>query len=255
MSNFMGAGAVCLDDIIPANAGAHNAIYRGKYLGSAVTDAQYAAIKAGTFEGMYIGDYWTIGGMNYRIAAIDYYLGSGDTYLKKHHLVIVPDTSLYAAVMNNTNTTSGGYVGSLLRQSLLSQARNTISAAFGSHILTKREWLTNSVRTSSVTNCDWYDSDIEIMNEVQAFGSIVWGSRTQDQSNWGGTGGNGRNVGVSNVQFPLFAFDRTKLSIQYGYWLRDVVFSDGFAAVDYAGNAWYIRASDKIGVRPYFCIG
>lgn len=253
MSNFMGAGAVCLDDIIPANAGAHNAIYRGKYLGSAVTDAQYAAIKAGTFEEMYIGDYWTIGGMNYRIAAIDYYLGAGDTRLTKHHLVIVPDTYLYDAVMNNTNTTSGGYVGSLLRQSLLSQARNTISAAFGSHILTKREWLTNSVSKSSVTNGGWYDSDIEIMNEVQAYGSIVWGSR--DQSDWGGTGGNGRNVGISNAQFPLFAFDHTKLNLQSGFWLRDVVFADGFAAVDYAGNAWYQWASNEMGVRPYFCIG
>lgn len=32
------------------NAGAHNAIYRGKSLGSTVTTAQYAAIKAGTFD-------------------------------------------------------------------------------------------------------------------------------------------------------------------------------------------------------------
>ena len=51
------------------NAGAHNAIYRGKSLGSTVTTAQYAAIKAGTFDDLYIGDYWTIGGVNYRIAA------------------------------------------------------------------------------------------------------------------------------------------------------------------------------------------
>lgn len=46
------------------NAGAHNAIYRGKSLGSTVTTAQYAAIKAGTFDDLYIGDYWTIGGVN-----------------------------------------------------------------------------------------------------------------------------------------------------------------------------------------------
>lgn len=44
------------------NAGAHNAIYRGKNLGSAVTAAQWAAIDAGTFEDLFIGDYWTIGG-------------------------------------------------------------------------------------------------------------------------------------------------------------------------------------------------
>lgn len=49
------------------NAGAHNAIYRGKSLGSTVTTAQYAAIKAGTFDDLYIGDYWTIGGVNYPV--------------------------------------------------------------------------------------------------------------------------------------------------------------------------------------------
>lgn len=57
-----------------ANAGAHNGIYRGKFLGNSVTAAQYAAIAAGTFEDLYIGDYWTIGGVNWRIAAFDYYV-------------------------------------------------------------------------------------------------------------------------------------------------------------------------------------
>ena len=55
------------------NAGVHNSIYRGKPLGSTVTAAQYAEIAAGTFKDLYIGDYWTIGGVNYRIAAFDYY--------------------------------------------------------------------------------------------------------------------------------------------------------------------------------------
>lgn len=85
------------------NAGAHNAIYRGKSLGSTVTTAQYAAIKAGTFDDLYIGDYWTIGGVNYRIAAFDYYLNSGDTNCTTHHVVIVPDTCLYNAQMHNTS--------------------------------------------------------------------------------------------------------------------------------------------------------
>lgn len=117
------------------NAGAHNAIYRGKSLGSTVTTAQYAAIKAGTFDDLYIGDYWTIGGVNYRIAAFDYYLNSGDTNCTTHHVVIVPDTCLYNAQMHNTssggwesgaaNTTAGGYVGSDMYKSNLEQATDT----------------------------------------------------------------------------------------------------------------------------------
>ena len=32
------------------NAGAHNAVYRGKALGGDVTDAQWAALAAGSFD-------------------------------------------------------------------------------------------------------------------------------------------------------------------------------------------------------------
>ena len=45
------------------NAGSHNSIYRGKNLGSSVTQEQWNAIEAGTFDDLYIGDYWVIGGV------------------------------------------------------------------------------------------------------------------------------------------------------------------------------------------------
>jgi hypothetical protein len=100
-----------------SNAGSHNSIYRGKYLGDEVTADQYAAIAAGTFDDMYIGDYWSINGVNWRIAHFDYWLncgniGSGTT---THHIVIVPDLALYSAEMNETNTTAGGYLHSKMR--------------------------------------------------------------------------------------------------------------------------------------------
>jgi hypothetical protein len=101
--------------IVFPNAGSHNSIYRGKYLGNAVTEAQYAAIAAGTFDDMYIGDYWTINGVNWRIAHFDYWLHCGDTETTTHHVVVVPDTILYSAKMNETNVTTGGYTYSLMR--------------------------------------------------------------------------------------------------------------------------------------------
>ena len=39
------------------NAGYHNSVFRGKYLGTSVTAEQHAQIAAGTFKGLYIGDY------------------------------------------------------------------------------------------------------------------------------------------------------------------------------------------------------
>ena len=51
------------------NAGFHNSLFRGKSLGTSVTAAQWAAIGAGTFDDLFIGDYWTINGIVWRIAA------------------------------------------------------------------------------------------------------------------------------------------------------------------------------------------
>ena len=162
------------------NAGAHNAIYRGKLLGTSVTTAQYAAIAAGTFDDMYIGDYWTINSVNWRIAAFDYYYKCGDTSCTKHHVVLVPDTCLYTAQMHNTNsgayesgsianTTAGGYVGSDMYTTNLEQAKTTIKAAFSGHVLSHRVYLTNAVSDGHPSAGAWCDSEVELMNEQMVY--------------------------------------------------------------------------------------
>lgn len=233
-------------NVLADGAAAHNCIYRGKNLGTSVTAEQYAAISSGKFTDLYIGDYWVINGVTYRIAAFDYYYNCGDTNFTKHHVVIVPDTSLYKAQMNTSNVTTGGYTGSAMYKSNLAQAKTTIKAAFGStHVLTKRELLTNAVNGNTPSGWAWFDSDVELMNEVQAYGSVAWGAHD----------GNGYNVASGDGQFPLFMFDRTKLHNREDYWLRDVASATSFSIVTYAGDAYYGGASYSLGVRPAFCIG
>lgn len=233
-------------NVLADGAAAHNCIYRGKNLGTSVTAEQYAAISSGKFTDLYIGDYWVIKGVTYRIAAFDYYYNCGDTNFTKHHVVIVPDTSLYKAQMNTSNVTTGGYTGSAMYKSNLAQAKTTIKAAFGSaHVLTKRELLTNAVNGNTPSGWAWFDSDVELMNEVQAYGSVAWGAHD----------GNGYNVASGDGQFPLFMFDRTKLHNREDYWLRDVVSATNFSIVNNGGHADDYGASDSIGVRPAFCIG
>lgn len=233
-------------NVLADGAAAHNCIYRGKNLGTSVTAEQYAAISSGKFTDLYIGDYWVIKGVTYRIAAFDYYYNCGDTNFTKHHVVIVPDTSLYKAQMNTSNVTTGGYTGSAMYKSNLAQAKTTIKAAFGSaHVLTKRELLTNAVNGNTPSGWAWFDSDVELMNEVQAYGSVAWGAHD----------GNGYNVASGDGQFPLFMFDRTKLHNREDYWLRDVASATNFSLVNDGGNADGNNASYSIGVRPAFCIG
>lgn len=109
LKEYMEGVNTILEQLTYDNAGAHNSIYRGKNLGTTVTEEQWEAISSGTFTDLYIGDYWVIGGVNWRIAAFDYYLNCGDTSFTKHHAVIVPDTCLYNAQMNTTNVTTGAY--------------------------------------------------------------------------------------------------------------------------------------------------
>lgn len=239
------------------NAGAHNAIYRGKSLGSTVTTAQYAAIKAGTFDDLYIGDYWTIGGVNYRIAAFDYYLNSGDTNCTTHHVVIVPDTCLYNAQMHNTssggwesgaaNTTAGGYVGSDMYKSNLEQAKTTIKSAFSGHVLKHRIYLTNAVANGRASGGAWCDSEVDLMCEQMVYGSGIF-SPVSDGSNVPAS------YRVEKSQLPLFQHEPSRICNRAAWWLRDVITASRFASVGDNGNAAYGDASVSLGVRPAFCI-
>ncbi len=240
-----------------SNAGAHNAIYRGKSLSSTVTTAQYAAIKAGTFDDLYIGDYWTIGGVNYRIAAFDYYLNSGDTNCTTHHVVIVPDTCLYNAQMHNTssggwesgaaNTTAGGYVGSDMYKSNLEQAKTTIKSAFSGHVLKHRIYLTNAVANGRASGGAWCDSEVDLMCEQMVYGSGIF-SPVSDGSNVPA------NYRVEKSQLPLFQHEPSRIGNRNDWWLRDVITASLFAGVGNAGYAGYDSASNSLGVRPAFCI-
>lgn len=231
-----------------SGAGVHNAIYQGANLGSTVSSDQWAAIQAGTFTDLYIGDYWTINGVNWRVAAFDYYLNTGDTACTDHHVVIVPDTILYRFAPNSTNTTDGGYVGSQMYTSGLTQAKNTINAAFdSSRILTHRQYLCNAVSNGKPSGGAWYDSAVELMTEQNCYGGKVFAE-----------GNDGSSIPtlytVDKSQYPLFAFRPDLISNRQTFCLRDVVSATSFSLVGSFGHAYYGVASNAYGVRPAFSI-
>ena len=221
----------------------HNAYPRCKYLGTSITDAQNTAIKNRTYDDLFIGDYWTINGVNWRIVAIDYYYNIGDTNFDKGNIIVMPDTVLYNAQMNETDTTAGAYGGSLMRTQNLNNARTIARDAFGSHLANHRILLANSVDTSGPNNLAWYDSDgVELPNEVQIYGTRVWGSALK-----------GFDVATQKQQFPLMALASQFVNIRQNYWLQDVSsisVSSYFAGVLSNGDADYLFAPFSYGVRP-----
>jgi hypothetical protein len=226
----------------------HRNIYRGKSLGTSVTAAQKAAIQNATFDDLYVGDYWTINGTKYVIADMNYWYNLGDTAFTKNHLVLIPETPLYSTQMNATATTAGGYVGSKMYTEGLTQAKSTIATAFGDMVLTRREYLANAVTDGRPSAGAWYDSVVEIPNEIMVYGFCVFAPAIS-----------------GNVVTPRYTIDKQQLSLfrlsplaannRQSFWLRDVVSSTLFSAVNGNGASNAPAASDNRGVRPVFAIG
>ena len=249
LKEYMEGVNTILEQLTYDNAGAHNSIYRGKNLGTTVTEEQWEAISSGTFTDLYIGDYWVIGGVNWRIAAFDYYLNCGDTSFTKHHAVIVPDTCLYNAQMNTTNVTTGAYKGSAMYTANLTQAKSTINSAFGSsHVLSHRIYLSNATSNGRASAGEWTDSTVDLMCEHMVYGSGIF-SPVSDGSNVP------NNYRVEKGQLPLFALEPSRICNRAAWWLRDVITAASFALVGGNGNADCNGASRSYGVRPAFCIG
>ena len=196
------------------NAATHNMIYRGKNLGSSLTAEQAAAIKAGTFKDIYLGDYWQIGGVDYLVAGFDYWYQCGDTACTTHHVVIIPRNHLF-------------------------------NSAFGSaHILNHREHLTNAVSNGRPSGGTWYDSTVELPNENMMYGSHIF-APASDGTNIP------NNYTISKSQLPLFRLAPwLSFTRSYWCWLRDVVSAAYFADADNDGACNCNGASAEAGVRP-----
>lgn len=224
-------------------------LFRGKNLGTALTAVQKAAIKDGSFKGMFLGDYWSIGGRIWRIVDMDYWYNCGDTAFTSHHLVIMPDEALYNAQMNTTNVTTGGYVGSAMYKSNLANAKTIVNAAFQGSVLTHREYLCNAVANGRPSGGAWFDSSIELPNEPMMYGHPHF-SPTSDGSTVPSI------YTISKTQLALFMVcPRFIVNRSYNQWLRDVVSSAYFASVGGTGSAGYYDASGSYGVRPVFPVG
>ena len=258
--------------LIADGAGNHNAYFFNESMG-AFTDEISANIRNGSFKNIFPGKYFSFSNIPYRyldandeeqestysgtmrIMDLDYFLRCGDTDLGTHHIVVVPDTPMYSAQMNNTesgvyeagavNTTEGGYVGSDMRTKNLRRAEAIFKACFGEdHILPHREYLVNAVNNGKPSGGAYCDSLSELMDERMVLGSLNFDSGNPD----GVTVPN--RYSMANSQLNGFRHAKYLISNRYSYWLRNVVSAASFAYVHYNGNCYYHNSSSAIGVRP-----
>lgn len=256
-------------DSIPS-AIMHRNIYRGKNLGDTITDAQKTAIDNGTFEDIYVGDYWYIDNVKYRVMDIDYWYNSGNIPFKKHHLVIMPDSPVKTEVQMYETTPTGSdgkwinYANSPGRA--VAQAI-TLPATLNDALLLHSEAFITETFKGSPVNAGWSYAGIEIPSEIMIFGHNVHGCPPRVTASWtsmsiGATekvdviaklAGNYTN---SSTQLAGIRLCPTNINpSRSSYWLRDTVSESLFSYVLDNYMAAYAGATNKLGIRPVFAIG
>lgn len=263
-----------LKNLLPATAAAHNSIYRGKDL-TAYWDSgdMSKAIKAGTFDDIFPGDYIiksvTVDGKAYSnikwiVGDLDYFLHRGVTETAEHHLILFPENNIGTAQMNSTNTTANGYQGSGMWKNVIPKYTTGIVNAFGSdHVLEHDELLTNAMNANAASaagagwtgsaywnwagsygNTDgsypWVKVKVNIFNQAMMFGNHPFASSGQEEGN-------------CNKQLAAFRYGQN-FTRAYWCWLRDVASASNFADADSYGYADNLNASYVGGVRPYFLL-
>lgn len=195
--------------------GIHNSIYRAMNLGTSVTSAQWTAIKDATYTGMWIGSYWdidipaytwtdssgtvhnesAIGTLRFYIAAFDYGLRfRGGSYMTKHHILVIPQKSLYPAQMNSTATTAGGFIGSEMYKNNLRRAEAIFTAAFGAaHLYAHDDFLSNAVTDGKISGGAWTNVKVGLMTEAMLTGGYSRSENTIMES-------------MGNCRLPLFMY-------------------------------------------------
>ena len=265
-----------LNSVVPKTAAAHNSVFRGKDITSKFTDGSlFTAISAGTFDDVFVGDYFTIpckgvsgtiddttdpnnptvvvtttaaANTTFYIAHLDKDLNKGDTAMTAHHAVVIPAVSLGTAPMNATNTTEGGYVGSAMYIKVLPVVKANLIEAFGSaHILKRRAYLSNAMSGGYASGGAWYDSYVELMPENEVYGSRMRSNTSNVAELY--------NTGTDYGQLALFKLAPSLVTTRGWHWLRAVCISAGFCGVSYSGHAYDNYASNVGRVRPRFLIG
>lgn len=223
------------NDILPFinlinSVGGRKYTFRGNYLGDTFTSTQRNAILDGTFTDLYLGDYWTIGGVNYRIADFNYW----DASYVGNHLVVIPDNIMTNQKMDNLSEVLLPYYECTMRAYLASTILPTLNECFKNCIGRYYENL-----RSNLSDYNEVLARVEIMSESMLYGQGVMRGF--------------REPSFSNNQFALFKVMPSFIKSNAAYWLRDLAI-DSSLGIDEDGLVNTYTALETLGVRPCFTV-
>lgn len=170
--------------------------------------------------------------MRYRIADINYWRNVGyPESVQKPHILIVPDTILGSGQMHTSNSTSGGYNSSTMKNARLNQIANSLPDAFKNILISHRMFSDGA----------WINASVDLMNEVMVHGTYICTDNNNRQTS-------------DTQQLALFRLVPELKVIGTNYWLRNVSSSQTYALVSQYGDASNDAATSTYGIRPVFAI-
>lgn len=247
--------------IEPANM--RRNVVRGKYLGTSYTTAQKAAVSSGSFEDLYLGDYWVINGVTWRIVDFNYYMNIGDIRNTLNHVVVMPDTNLRQGAMNEDffKANTGAYLGSDMKKLHMPAMFNTVVAAFDmDNVLAFRDFLSNSMKSAPegavVNSGQWGEFRVELPSQIMMFGTSAMMPAAMGANN------PSLHTPIAGGQFALFRLCPWYVPIAgvgsnsaLTQWTRDVLSPTTWSVVSSQGVLAQAISNNKgFGFRPYFCL-
>lgn len=240
-------------DDAPSNLGLKRSFYRGKNLGNTITSTQSQNIKNSTFNELFVGDYWLINGIHWRIA--DYFrYGTGDS--QTSGVYVIPDTLLLTnQQMNTSDTVTGGYVSSAMNTTYIENAVTIAVGAFGEEHVNEFSFVAcNGVSNGAEAGVTYVTNKrAAIPSEQEVFGSMINTYKRYGVDGWPQGGSNKTQLALFSLNPELIW--RTPDGAAIGdWWLRDVASSKCFCSAWGTGRPGITNASGKAGVRPIFAI-
>ncbi len=267
------------DSILFSNAWNRNNIYRGANIQSKFDDGSlYEVISNGTFEDLYLGDYFditisTVYNSNEVVTCCIagfntlYDTGRQEDTFERNHVIIIPKKNFdkkhaMSSITDGEQSTADGYNGTDMCKTIIPNYSKGFEAVFGDHLLEHEVNITYITKTTApsssipMRNGHTYGTTnirtkLCLMTEIEVYGTTIWAS-----SGFEHVGG--------FIQFPIFKVNpsfmrpRPTVTRQAEWWLRNIAFNGQFCLVeiDHSGsNAHYYSANHEFGVRPYFCLG
>ncbi len=152
-------------------------------------------------------------------------------------------TSGEGGYMNSSNTNNGGWNSCARRTWCNSVYKNAVPETLRAIFKEFNNVTANGSSTTTATSADYF----ALPSEKEVFGSTTYANATAE---------------ASNSQFSYYATSANRIK-KYGesgsayyWWERSPYsgYSDFFCVVNSIGNAYYLTASNTIGLAPFGCI-